>query len=434
MRDILITLIVFCSLPFIFKTPAIGGLMWVWISVMNPHSQGWGFATQFPFAFIIAIVTLASLLLTRQPKSLPVNQVSMTLLAFVLWMNATTLLAISPSGSLEQYSKVMKIMLMTFVTLMVIRQQKDVHRLLWVLVISLGYYGVKGGIFTIRSGGSEKVWGPEGSFIGDNNAIALALIMSIPLMHYVQQTNPNKWVRHGLTCMMLLSALAAMGSYSRGALLAIAAMVVFMWFKSRKKLAIGSLIIMAAPVFLAFMPALWFSRMDTISDYQIDGSAQGRINAWKMAFNLAKDRFFGGGFEIYEPAVFAMYAPIPDDVHAAHSIYFQVLGEHGFIGLALYLMLGIFTWRCGTWIISHTEKNDALRWACSLATMIQTSLIGFAVGGAFLSLLYFDVPYYLMVALVATRILVERELQKTPAIKMTKPSRSKRPASGVVKT
>ena len=163
---------------------------------------------------------------------------------------------------------------------------------------------------------------------------------------------------------------------------------------------------------LLFMPEQWASRMDSISEYQSDDSALGRINAWHMAYNLARDRFFGGGFEIAEPSVFQQYAPNPDDVHAAHSIYFQALGEHGFIGLGLYLLLGLLTWRSAAWIIRHSMADPQLRWAHQLARMIQASLIGFAVGGAFLSLLYFDVPYYLMAAVVAVRKLVERKEQR----------------------
>ncbi|HZV67559.1 MAG TPA: putative O-glycosylation ligase, exosortase A system-associated, partial [Telluria sp.] len=129
----------------------------------------------------------------------------------------------------------------------------------------------------------------------------------------------------------------------------------------------------------------------------------------------ARDRFFGGGFEIYEPSVFALYAANPTDVHAAHSIYFQVMGEHGFVGLALYLLLGVLTWRSANWIARSTEGNIELRWAGSLATMIQTSMVGFAVGGAFLSLVYFDVPYYLLGAVVTTRLLVEQQLAAAKA-------------------
>jgi probable O-glycosylation ligase (exosortase A-associated) len=166
------------------------------------------------------------------------------------------------------------------------------------------------------------------------------------------------------------------------------------------------------PAAVAFMPAQWSQRMDTIKEYQEDDSAMGRINAWSMAFNLAKDRpLTGGGFEIYNGATFARYAPNPVDVHAAHSLYFQALGEHGFIGLGLYLLLGLLSWRTGTRIIRNTAKRPDLKWAGTLATMLQVSMIGFGVGGAFLSLLYFDVPYYLMAMMVVTDRLVTSALQ-----------------------
>jgi probable O-glycosylation ligase (exosortase A-associated) len=144
-----------------------------------------------------------------------------------------------------------------------------------------------------------------------------------------------------------------------------------------------------------------------------------------MAFNLAKDRFFGGGYAMYEPMTFAMYAPDPADVHAAHSIYFQAMGEHGFIGLGLYLLLGAFTWRSAAWIVRHSRGHTELQWAGALAAMIQASLIGFAVGGAFLSLLYWDVPYYLMAAIMTTRAVV----QAHPGVRKSRLSQIRHPAS-----
>jgi probable O-glycosylation ligase (exosortase A-associated) len=411
-RDILITLIVFGSLPWVLRAPVNGVLMWVWISVMNPHTQGWGFATGFPFAQVIALTTMFSMLISREPRAMPWTTVTLTMLAFTAWMCVTLPFSMFVDLSTAQWWRVMKIMLMTFVCIMLVKSARDIHRLTWVLAISIGFYGVKGGIFTLRSGGGARVWGPDGTIIGDNNAIALALIMLIPLMLFLRQQSSRRWVRHGLVAAMLLSALAALGAYSRGALLAIGAMALVLWFKSRNKTAVGAMLVMAAPLLLAFMPHEWTLRMESINNYQGDASAQGRINAWGMAWNLARDRFFGGGFEIYEPAVFAIYAPNPVDLHAAHSIYFQVLGEHGFIGLALYLLLGLLAWRDASWIIRHAGAFDDLRWAPGLAAMIQTSLAGFAVGGAFLSLAYFDVPYYLVALLVATRALVEQRLQQ----------------------
>lgn len=417
MRDILVTLIVFGSLPFILKRPYIGVLMWVWLSVMNPHTQGWGFAVSFPFAAIVAGVTMVSLLFTRASKNFPFTPITSVLIAFVLWMNVSTVFAIHPEETFIQWQKVMKIMLMTFVTLMLIKTRQQIHLLVVVVIISLGFYGVKGGIFTIKSGGVDLVWGPLGTFIQGNNELALALIMIIPLMHYLQMIYRNIWIRHGLTVAMLLCAASAFGSHSRGALLAIMAMAAFMWLKSRQKVSLGFLMILAVPVLVTFMPEKWSERMDTINTYEEDGSVKGRFNAWWMAFNLAGDRpLTGGGFEVTTPELFALYAPdILDKPRAAHSIYFQALGEHGFVGLGLYLLLGFLTWKTGSWIIRNTENMSEYRWASNLATMIQVSLVGFSTGGAFLSLLYFDVPYYLMAAMVAIRALVEKELKEKAA-------------------
>lgn len=412
MRDILVALIVAGCLPLVFKKPYFGALLWVWISVMSPHTQGWGFAVTFPFAAIIAGVTILSLIMTREPKGLPLTPVTWTLIIFVLWINLSTLFALYPEPAFEQWVKVMKIMLMTFVILMLIKTQLHLQHFMLAIVVSLGYYGVKGGIFTLKSGGTDMVWGPEGTFIGGNNEIALALIMVIPLMHFLQSVYENKWVRHSLSASMLLCAVAALGTYSRGALIAIAAMAGFLWLKSQQKARIGLVLLLVAPVLIAFMPEKWTARMDTINTYEEDLSVQGRFNAWWMAFNLAKAYpLTGGGFEVITPELFMLYAPDPMDVHAAHSIYFQALGEHGFVGLGLYLLLGFLTWRTGAWIVRNTAKVADLKWAYNLANMIQVSLIGFATGGAFLSLLYFDVPYYLMIAMVVVRSIVEQELK-----------------------
>ncbi len=132
----------------------------------------------------------------------------------------------------------------------------------------------------------------------------------------------------------------------------------------------------------------------------------GRINAWGWRYNVALDRPLGGGFEMGTTSVFARYTPdptIPVIARAAHSIYFQMLGEHGFLGLALFLLLWILVWRDASWIIRQSRNQKELRWASDLARMIQVSLVGYFVGGAFLSLAYYDVPYNLLVALVLTR-------------------------------
>ena len=174
----------------------------------------------------------------------------------------------------------------------------------------------------------------------------------------------------------------------------------FLWIKSRKKAITAIYLAVAVAILGAVMPQAWYDRMNTIETYGKDASALGRINAWHTAFNVAKDRVAGGGFEMFQAPTFRQYAPEPFNVHDAHSIYFEVMGEHGFIGIGLFLLLGIFSWFRAQQIISACKKDPDRKWASDLAAMIQVSLVGYATGGAFLGLAYFDLPYHLMVTLV----------------------------------
>jgi len=155
--------------------------------------------------------------------------------------------------------------------------------------------------------------------------------------------------------------------------------------------------------------------MATIQTYEQDGSAMGRISAWNFAWNLALHRpIVGGGFETFTPELFRIYAPTPDIVQGPHSIYFEVLGEHGFVGLALFLGLGFAAYRRAgaavKLIDSRGEAAKELGWARELCAMLQTSLVGYAVGGAFLGLAYFDLPYHMIALILLTSSFVERKL------------------------
>lgn len=402
MRDLLVTAMVFGVLPFIFKRPWIGILLWSWLGYMNPHRQTWGFAYDFPFAMITAIVTIAAFAFSKEKKAMPWTRETVVLLLFIFWMLITTFFAFYPDTAWMQWDKVWKIQLMTILIAMLIKDRHQLHWMIWVIALSLGYYGVKGGIFTILTGGEHRVWGPAGTFIGGNNEIALALVMVIPLIRYLHLQAQRQWVRWGLASAMVLTAVAAMGSQSRGALLAMLAMAFFLWTKSRNKMVTAVYVLIGLGIVASVMPQSWYDRMDTIKTYEEDPSALGRINSWHTAFNVASDRIVGGGFEMFRAPTFIQYAPEPYRVHDAHSIYFEVMGEHGFIGLGLFLLVGILTWLRARQVIRVCKKDAERKWASDLASMVQVSLVGYAVGGTFLGLAYFDLPYHLMIIVVLT--------------------------------
>jgi probable O-glycosylation ligase (exosortase A-associated) len=172
-------------------------------------------------------------------------------------------------------------------------------------------------------------------------------------------------------------------------------------------------IAIVASIGLMFMPPQWFERMQTIQTYEEDQSALGRLNAWGFAINLANARpLVGGGFQTFTSELFVQYAPDPYDFHDSHSIYFEVLGEQGYVGFLLYMTLAILTWRCSSRVLRRTRARPDLYWARSLAAMLQVSLVGYAVGGAFLGLAYFDLLYHLVALSIANRVLVERRLDE----------------------
>lgn len=402
MRDLLLLAIIVVGVLIALRRPWIGVLVWTWISIMNPHAYTWRLATM-PVAATMAGAVLIGLFVTGDRRNLFLTRESAVLLMFMLWMCITLPFSFHFEPSFELWKRVMKIDLMILVALALLYTRKHIIALAWVLAASIGFYGVKGGLFTLATDGSHRVWGPEGTYIGGNNEVALALVMIIPLMQFLRLTTDKVWVKHGLLAVMLLCAVAALGSQSRGALLAISAMAAVMWWRGRNRLRAGLFFVVIAAGLIAFMPDSWMERMQTIQTYEQDDSALQRLNAWEMAWNIAKSNLFGAGFMVAQPDVCAIYSPIPTDCRAAHSIYFMVLGEHGFIGLFLFLLLWILVWRSAGYLRVEAPKQPEARWLAPLGAMAQVSLAGYAVGGAFLSLSYYDLPYNILVLVVLGR-------------------------------
>jgi len=398
MRDIALTVVVFGLLPFVFYRPHIGALMWAWISLMNPHRLTYGFAFNFPFAQAIAVTTLIALPLSKHRKPFPWGPIPALLILFIGWMSVTSLFAMGDADSiLTAWVRVMKIHLMLLVTLMLIRGREQIEQLIWVLVLSIGFYGVKGGAWTVLTGGGERVWGPAGGVIEGNNELALALVILIPLMYYLFSTTSRKWIKYGLVFAMVLCAFSILGSQSRGAFLAIVAATGMLALKSRRPVLFAIFGIAALGSIMAFMPESWVERMNTIGTYESDGSASSRLNTWLTLWNMVLDRpITGAGFDTALVEIFSRYSPIPSLAYSAHSTYFQALGEHGFVGLIIYLTLVWVTWRRASTLARYCERKTGLEWAVLLMRMVQVSLLGFLVGATFLNLLHFDFPYYLM--------------------------------------
>lgn len=417
LRDIVILLPILISMPVALVKPWIGILSWTWIGLMNPHRLSWAL-TQFPVAQGVAIAILAGTLFTKDRRLPPQGLESFVLFALVVCFTITTAFSWYPQVSWVQWEKVMKILLFTFLTMMLIHEWFRVRMLMLVIVGSIGFYGVKGGIFSILTGGQYRVWGPPGSFIGDNTAMGLVLCMILPMAFYAARAEQNKWVRRALYAVFFLSVPAILFTYSRGAFLGLIAVSIALLWRYKIWGAVLLVIgILVFPIVKDVLPEQWVSRQQSTLEYKEDRSAMQRIQAWGVATNIALDRpLLGAGFNFeyaQDTPRWLSYAnfvePWASEERAAHSIYFQLLGQHGVVVLILFvtLLLGAFY---RLYKLSTRDYPAEYRWIALYAKGTQLALVPYMLAGAFLSLAYFDM-FYLCVAMSA---ILNREAARVP--------------------
>ena len=390
-----------------------GVLAWVWIALMNPHKEVYGFDTGLRLNNIIAIIAVLSWLISSERKAPGDNNSFWLAVFFFLWTSLSTLFAWNAEFSYPYWLEFAKTLTLIFLVATVLNTRLRIHALLLIIFISLAYWGVKGGGFSILSGGRYLVYGPASSHIADNNHLALALTMTLPVGYFLFRQSEHKLTRWAVAGASTLTLISVLISYSRGAFVALAAMALYWMFTRRQIKSIAATVIIGGLTFI-LLPDQWFDRMETIGEYSEDRSAQGRLDAWRTSFNMAKaDPLTGAGFTAIErPDVY--FSHNPDSIlgasKAAHSIYFQVLGDHGFVGLFIYLSIALLAWR-NTQRLSRsppgTQRDD---WIIDITLALKLSLIGFWVGGAFLSMAYYDL-YFILV--VVTGILTQIQTGST---------------------
>lgn len=438
MRDILLLTVFIGLIPFVFVRPWIGVLVWSWIAYMNPHLLGWGFTHSLPIAKLFGGLTIGIMLLRKDRKPVPATRETAILVLLIIFFTIGTVTAWVPDEAWLEWNKVMKILLFTFVTMMLIFGHSRIRALLIVIALSVGFFGVKGGIFTLMTGGKYRVWGPAQSFIGDNNSLGLAMLMVVPLIVVLSMEARNKWFKAGGYVAAALTVVAIIFTYSRGDLLGLAAITSLAVLKSRKKLLLLMLIVPVALIGVSLVPQKLIDRAHTIKTYQLNASAMERIQAWGVAWNVAlANPVLGAGFKFsYNQPRWLDYAMVKGGIwgnksRVAHSIYFQMLGQHGFVGAFLFVALLIFTYRKFSKVRKVAKGSDGDAYLVRYATALQIGLVGYMTSGAFLSMAYFDLLYaFVALAVIMDRELRERSSSMALSTAQARPSQSRQLATG----
>src|SRR5271154_6711249 len=349
MRGLILLIVFFSALPFILvHGPFFGILMWYWISLMNPQKLVWNsVAAGIPYAHIVAVSTLLWWFLSKaEPKLPPMNKTTGLLVMLAVWISVTSILGTGPGDQIyEKWQLAEKMLLMTIVAYTLTTTRLRLDQLIVVCTLSIAFFGVKGGVFSLLfSGGTARIYGPDGTMIGDNNDLGVALTMILPLLFYLRERYRQPYLKWPMLGLIGLTFLGDVFTYSRGALVALCAMGVMLWWRSRQKVATGLLIAIAAFGVWIFAPPQWFARMSTIETYDKDASAEGRIYFWHLSWAIAmKHPITGAGFQwSFDPV--SVNRQLHDDslppltkARAVHSNWFEMLSNHGFVGLAIYL-------------------------------------------------------------------------------------------------
>jgi putative inorganic carbon (HCO3(-)) transporter len=416
LRDYILLAVLIVLVPAALLNPFWGLLAWTWMSYFNPHEFTWGITRELPVALLIAIPTLLGLPFGRK-RIPPLTRETVLVIVLWCWFAVTTLnVYLSPtfvhhlSDTMHQFGVISKILLMQlFVAVILVTTSKRLR--LWYLVTAatFAFFALKSSVFGVLTGGQYSVYGPPNSMIADNNDFGLGMNMALPMFMCLSKTETSRALRWIFRTSIIMGIVAVVLTYSRGALLGLIVVLGTWALKSKYKVLGGLGLVFTLLIIFVSAPGAWITRMETIrSASQTDPSAISRLHAWEFATDLAADHpVFGGGFETFTEALFAHYS-IPD-THGPHSIYFQVLAEHGFPGLLIFVTLICSCYFSCRQIIHRFGDEESLSDLAEYAKMVQLSLVAFLVSGAFLGRAYFDLFYQLVASVIILRQLSVRE-------------------------
>jgi probable O-glycosylation ligase (exosortase A-associated) len=440
MRDLLLLGLLPIMLYTMAQRPFIAVGMWLWTALFFPNAWVYGIAGAIRYNLVFAAVAILGYLAWKHKPKVQLTGLGVMVLLFFAWTTGSTITGIGNQDfAWEIWSRFAKIVALFVFVVLVVKDKLHLDFVLWCAVLSVGFYADLESLKFLVSGGGHKIEGLHGHVLGDRNDLSLAFVMVLPICYYlwIEYGKQSRLIGLALLGTMAMLVIGVIGTQSRGGFVALLMLGCYMFLKSDRKILMG-ILIAALVIGMSFVVSSdWTSRIDTIAVADEDASFMGRVVAWKLSFILAMQHpFFGGGFKALETLSvwselskdFFSYSwfytgtalPNPSLPRAAHSVYFQVLGDHGFVGLALYLACQASAFFKAGSVSRKARRLGAPAWLPLAASMLQLSVFAFAVGGAALSLAYFDLTFAIfgLIVVLETRMLAAVApvpLSKAPA-------------------
>ena len=410
MRDLFLLAFLPYLIYLIVRAPFVGAALWIWSAVFVPGNWMWGIASGLRYNLIVVVAAVLSYLLRPNKPKLTWSSTATFAVLFYLWFSISAANAITETDTpLFWWDTFTRIVALLIFCQLVLEKKLHWDVFIWAILLALGGYGMLEATKYLLSGLSHQIVGIGGQLY-DRNDLALALNVMIPFAVYLRSQTTDKRLRAGLLAMIVLLPVAIIGTQSRGGLVALLGLGLFYLLVSGRRFVPVAIAMGILGFGLSFvMTDEYIQRAESIQSASEDQSFAGRLSAWKLSIYIALDRpLIGGGpFAVQTPDVWPRYigrydpdqwfrtGPFEQAARAAHSMYFQVLGDTGFVGFGLFLAMlcsaGLLMLR--TLRIARRLGDRGLE---SLAIALLLALGAYMVAGAALSAAYYDLLFGLI--------------------------------------
>lgn len=401
--------------------PFVLALGYVWVDTFRPQEVAYIILNQMPVALIMGAAAIAGYFVLDRRAPPPLTGTSVMHIMMAVWSSVTMIWAVAPEGAWTKWDWAFKTLVFSAFIPLVIRSRVQIEAFAQTYLLSLAANFVPFGVKVMLSGGGYGVnLGLQrgNSGLAEGGLLSTACLMAIPLALFLAR-NSQLMPKTRLTPLAYwgiagCALLTAIGTYQRSALIGLIAMGAFMIARSKHKVAYGFAGAVVALGLVVASSDRWADRIETITEYQTESSAYTRILVWRWTLNFAVSHPLGGGFQSY--LVNNITFP-PDALHpggyiqfgrAFHSIYFEMLGEQGWLGLAMFLAIAATTMLSLHRVARRTRRIPELEWCADFSIAIQSGLVAFMTAGAFVGIAFQPMFWYFVAMGVSLRAYVWR--------------------------
>jgi len=392
----LAVIILSANLYFLYKgifRPYFGLLAYLWLGCLYPGAFLPDPFRTLPLPLISMAVAVGSYLIVGPRRFPQLSVVYSLLLAFAFWVTCSTFLwAALPADALVKWSWAVKSVGFPLLMPFFFRTRLELESVVLVVLFAFSAHLWVASLKVLHGGGGYGTLASlvrDNGYLGESSTLATIAIACVPLAIYVAfhslATGGVKFQKLSATIYILMALAAMIGTSARAGLLALGAYLLLAVRRIWHKLLLCGCAALIGYLILPYLPSNWTNRMQTIETYDQDQSAEGRFKVWAWTYQYAKGHPEGGGFDIYKTEGFES-GPI-----AFHSIYFELLGEQGFVGLGLYVLIMGGT-LIGLYRMSTTSRGGP-GWVRHLSRAVGVSLVVYSVGGAFIGVAYQPLAY-----------------------------------------